>query len=140
MLAGIALMAAALAQGGGAHGHDEIAPAKRESATHAVGCPMVLGALHGSLSQPTDPGSTYSRKRRSLRAGDLRPRPRSVSMFGELIGLWSAATPLRRCGAGKFRWWSLGPGRGTMMVETCCGQAKVVPYFPRRESIFIDRD
>jgi SAM-dependent MidA family methyltransferase len=61
-------------------------------------------------------------------AGDFTTAPEISQMFGELIGLWAAATWRAMGSPGSVRLVELGPGRGTMMRDALRA-AKVVPEF-----------
>ena len=62
------------------------------------------------------------------REGDFITAPEVSQMFGELLGLWAAAT-WRTMGAPKhIRLVELGPGRGTMMADMLRA-IRVVPTF-----------
>ena len=62
------------------------------------------------------------------REGDFITAPEVSQMFGELLGLWAAAT-WRTMGAPKnIRLVELGPGRGTMMADMLRA-IRVVPAF-----------
>ena len=62
------------------------------------------------------------------REGDFITAPEVSQMFGELLGLWAAAT-WRAMGAPRsVRLIELGPGRGTMMADTLRA-IRVVPTF-----------
>ncbi|HZP78710.1 MAG TPA: SAM-dependent methyltransferase [Pseudolabrys sp.] len=65
--------------------------------------------------------------------GDFITAPEISQMFGELIGLWMAATWKQQMGApGNVRIVELGPGRGTMMLDALRA-AQVMPGF--REAV-----
>src|SRR5260370_31259620 len=62
------------------------------------------------------------------REGDFITAPEVSQMFGELLGLWAAAT-WRAMGAPRsVRLVELGPGRGTMMTDMLRA-IRVVPTF-----------
>ena len=60
--------------------------------------------------------------------GDFITAPEISQMFGELIGLWSAAVWQAMGSPENLRLVELGPGRGTMMVDILRA-AKIVPHF-----------
>ncbi len=60
--------------------------------------------------------------------GDFITAPEITQMFGELIGLWMAATWNRMGEPATVRLIELGPGRGTMMADALRA-AKVMPGF-----------
>jgi NADH dehydrogenase [ubiquinone] 1 alpha subcomplex assembly factor 7 len=64
--------------------------------------------------------------------GDFITSPEISQMFGELIGLWMAATWNRMGEPANVRVIELGPGRGTMMADALRA-AKVLPGF--REAV-----
>jgi NADH dehydrogenase [ubiquinone] 1 alpha subcomplex assembly factor 7 len=61
-------------------------------------------------------------------AGDFTTAPEISQMFGELVGLWAAATWRAMDSPAKIRLVELGPGRGTMMLDALRA-AKVIPDF-----------
>jgi NADH dehydrogenase [ubiquinone] 1 alpha subcomplex assembly factor 7 len=61
-------------------------------------------------------------------AGDFITAPEISQMFGELIGLWSAAVWRKMGSPENIRLIELGPGRGTMMADALRA-AKVIPAF-----------
>src|SRR6266849_4000752 len=61
-------------------------------------------------------------------AGDFTTAPEISQMFGELIGLWAAATWRAMGSPGRVSLVELGPGRGTMMVDVLRA-ARVMPDF-----------
>ena len=61
-------------------------------------------------------------------AGDFITAPEISQMFGELIGLWAAATWRAMGSPGEIKLVELGPGRGTMMVDVLRA-ARVMPDF-----------
>jgi len=61
-------------------------------------------------------------------AGDFTTAPEISQMFGELLGLWAAATWRAMGSPDQVRLVELGPGRGTMMLDALRA-AKVVPDF-----------
>jgi SAM-dependent MidA family methyltransferase len=60
--------------------------------------------------------------------GDFVTAPEISQMFGELIGLWSAAAWRAMDSPEKIRLVELGPGRGTMMLDVLRA-ARVMPDF-----------
>ena len=66
----------------------------------------------------TDPEDGYYTTRDPLgRAGDFITAPEISQIFGELIGLWTAAIWQQLGSPGAFRLIELGPGRGTLMMD-----------------------
>jgi NADH dehydrogenase [ubiquinone] 1 alpha subcomplex assembly factor 7 len=61
-------------------------------------------------------------------AGDFTTAPEISQMFGELIGLWTAAAWRAMGSPENVRLVELGPGRGTMMLDALRA-AKVMPDF-----------
>ncbi|MEM1371409.1 MAG: SAM-dependent methyltransferase [Pseudomonadota bacterium] len=61
-------------------------------------------------------------------AGDLITAPEISQIFGELIGLWAAATWQQWGGPVAFNLIELGPGRGTLMADALRA-TRVVPGF-----------
>ncbi len=61
-------------------------------------------------------------------AGDFITAPEISQMFGELIGLWAAATWRAMESPAQVNLVELGPGRGTMMVDVLRA-ARVMPDF-----------
>jgi len=106
----------------------EIAPLEAEIRRRiAVGGPMSV-AQYMELCL-TDPERGYYATRDPFgAAGDFTTAPEISQMFGELIGLWAAATWRAMGSPGNFSLVELGPGRGTMMVDVLRA-AKVVPDF-----------
>ena len=77
----------------------------------------------------THPERGYYTTRDPLgRAGDFVTAPEISQMFGELIGLWAAATWRAMDSPARIRLVELGPGRGTMMVDALRA-ARVMPDF-----------
>jgi len=77
----------------------------------------------------TDPERGYYATRDPFGAGgDFTTAPEISQMFGELIGLWAAATWRAMGAPAKFTLVELGPGRGTMITDVLRA-AKVVPDF-----------
>jgi NADH dehydrogenase [ubiquinone] 1 alpha subcomplex assembly factor 7 len=62
------------------------------------------------------------------RAGDFVTAPEISQMFGELIGLWAAATWQAIGAPAPVRLIELGPGRGTLMADTLRA-ANIMPEF-----------
>jgi NADH dehydrogenase [ubiquinone] 1 alpha subcomplex assembly factor 7 len=60
--------------------------------------------------------------------GDFTTAPEISQMFGELIGLWSAAVWQAMGSPENLRLVELGPGRGTMILDILRA-AKIVPHF-----------
>jgi NADH dehydrogenase [ubiquinone] 1 alpha subcomplex assembly factor 7 len=59
------------------------------------------------------------------RAGDFITAPEISQMFGELLGLWAAATWQIMGAPSPFRIVELGPGRGTLMSDALRATARV---------------
>jgi NADH dehydrogenase [ubiquinone] 1 alpha subcomplex assembly factor 7 len=92
-----------------------------------VGGPMAV-AKYMELCL-TDPERGYYTTRDPLGvAGDFTTAPEISQMFGELIGLWTAAVWRGMGSPRTVRVIELGPGRGTMIVDALRA-AKVVPEF-----------
>jgi SAM-dependent MidA family methyltransferase len=66
--------------------------------------------------------------------GDFVTSPEISQMFGELIGLWAAATWKLMGSPENVRLVELGPGRGTMMLDLLRA-AHIVPHF--RKSLVV---
>ena len=66
------------------------------------------------------------------RRGDFITAPEISQVFGELLGLWAAATWRQMGAPDKVHLVELGPGRGTMMLDAMRA-VKVVPAF--REAV-----
>jgi NADH dehydrogenase [ubiquinone] 1 alpha subcomplex assembly factor 7 len=62
------------------------------------------------------------------RAGDFVTAPEVSQMFGELIGLWAAATWQAMGAPAPVRLIELGPGRGTLMADALRA-ANIMPEF-----------
>jgi len=93
----------------------------------AVGGPMAVA--HYMELCLTDPERGYYARRDPFgAAGDFTTAPEISQMFGELIGLWAAATWRAMGSPGKLNLVELGPGRGTMMVDVLRA-ARVMPDF-----------
>jgi NADH dehydrogenase [ubiquinone] 1 alpha subcomplex assembly factor 7 len=76
-----------------------------------------------------DPEHGYYTTRDPLgRRGDFITAPEVSQMFGEMIGLWMAATWKQMGAPENLRIIELGPGRGTMMKDALRA-AKVMPDF-----------
>ena len=79
----------------------------------------------------TDPRHGYYVTRDPLgAAGDFITAPEISQMFGELIGLWCAATWKIMGSPENVRLVELGPGRGTMMLDALRA-VQIVPEFRR---------
>ncbi len=66
----------------------------------------------------TDPVDGYYTTRDPLgRAGDFVTAPEISQIFGEMIGLWTAAVWQQLGSPAAFRLIELGPGRGTLMMD-----------------------
>src|SRR5204862_297836 len=77
----------------------------------------------------TDPERGYYARRDPFGvAGDFITSPEISQMFGELIGLWAAATWRAMESPAQVNLVELGPGRGTMRGDVL-GGARVVPGF-----------
>jgi len=77
----------------------------------------------------TDPEHGYYTSRNPLGArGDFITAPEVSQMFGELVGLWVAATWKLMGSPENVRLIELGPGRGTLMKDALRA-AKVMPAF-----------
>ncbi|HEX5508326.1 MAG TPA: SAM-dependent methyltransferase, partial [Pseudolabrys sp.] len=76
-----------------------------------------------------DPQHGYYTTRNPLGvAGDFTTSPEISQMFGELIGIWMAATWRQMGSPENIRIIELGPGRGTMMSDALRA-VKVMPAF-----------
>jgi NADH dehydrogenase [ubiquinone] 1 alpha subcomplex assembly factor 7 len=106
----------------------EITPLETEIRRRiALGGPMAV-AQYMELCL-TDPERGYYARRDPFGvAGDFTTAPEISQMFGELIGLWAAATWRAMGSPGRVNLVELGPGRGTMMVDVLRA-AKVMPDF-----------
>jgi NADH dehydrogenase [ubiquinone] 1 alpha subcomplex assembly factor 7 len=106
----------------------EIAPLEAEIRRRiAVGGPMPVA--HYMELCLTDPERGYYARRDPFGvAGDFTTSPEISQMFGELIGLWAAATWRAMGSPGALNLVELGPGRGTMMVDVLRA-ARVMPDF-----------
>ena len=106
----------------------EIAPLEAEIRRRIAGGGPMSVAQYMELCL-TDPERGYYATRDPFgAAGDFTTAPEISQMFGELIGLWAAATWRAMGSPGNFSLVELGPGRGTMMVDVLRA-AKVVPDF-----------
>jgi len=112
----------------------EIVPLEAEIRRRiAVGGPMPVA--HYMELCLTDPERGYYARRDPFGvAGDFITSPEISQMFGELIGLWAAATWRAMGSPGALNLVELGPGRGTMMVDVLRA-ARVMPDF--RAAIFV---
>jgi NADH dehydrogenase [ubiquinone] 1 alpha subcomplex assembly factor 7 len=106
----------------------EIAPLEVEIRRRiAAGGPMPVA--HYMELCLTDPERGYYARRDPFGvAGDFITSPEISQMFGELIGLWAAATWRAMGSPGEVNLVELGPGRGTMMVDVLRA-ARVMPDF-----------
>ena len=106
----------------------EIGPLEAEIRRRiAVGGPMPVA--HYMELCLTDPERGYYARRDPFGvAGDFITSPEISQMFGELIGLWAAATWRAMGSPGEINLVELGPGRGTMMVDVLRA-ARVMPDF-----------
>jgi SAM-dependent MidA family methyltransferase len=68
--------------------------------------------------------------------GDFTTSPEISQMFGELIGLWSAAVWQQMGSPAEVRLIELGPGRGTMMLDMLRA-ANVMPGFRRAIAVHL---
>jgi len=83
----------------------------------------------------TDPDHGYYITRDPLGArGDFITAPEISQIFGELIGLWSAAVWQSMGSPKAFRWVELGPGRGTLMADAVRASSSV-PGFHEAASL-----
>ena len=93
------------------------AAGSRNPPAHQGRRPDAGRAIHDAVPHPSASTATTSRAIRSAPQGDFITAPEISQMFGELIGLWAAAT-WRAMGAPEnVRLVELGPGRGTMMLD-----------------------
>jgi len=106
----------------------EIGPLEAEIRRRiAVGGPMPVA--HYMELCLTDPERGYYAQRDPFGvAGDFITSPEISQMFGELIGLWAAATWRAMGSPAQVNLVELGPGRGTMMVDVLRA-ARVMPDF-----------
>jgi SAM-dependent MidA family methyltransferase len=93
----------------------------------AVGGPMAV-AQYMELCLTDPEHGYYARHDPFGAAGDFTTAPEISQMFGELIGLWAAATWRAMGSPGEINLVELGPGRGTMMVDVLRA-ARVMPDF-----------
>jgi NADH dehydrogenase [ubiquinone] 1 alpha subcomplex assembly factor 7 len=68
--------------------------------------------------------------------GDFTTSPEISQMFGELVGLWSAAVWRQMGAPAEVRLIELGPGRGTMMLDMLRA-ANVMPDFRRAITVHL---
>jgi SAM-dependent MidA family methyltransferase len=106
----------------------EIGPLEAEIRRRiTVGGPMPVA--HYMELCLTDPERGYYARRDPFGvAGDFITSPEISQMFGELIGLWAAATWRAMGSPAQVNLVELGPGRGTMMVDVLRA-ARVMPDF-----------
>ncbi len=77
-----------------------------------------------------DPQDGYYAVRPALGAeGDFLTAPLVSQMFGELIGLWSAAAWDGMGRPSPVRWVELGPGDGTLIADARRAAARALPAF-----------
>ena len=93
----------------------------------AVGGPMAV-AQYMELCLTDPQRGYYARHDPFGIAGDFITAPEISQMFGELIGLWAAATWRAMGSPEEINLVELGPGRGTMMVDVLRA-ARVMPDF-----------
>ncbi|HKA81842.1 MAG TPA: SAM-dependent methyltransferase [Xanthobacteraceae bacterium] len=107
---------------------DDLAPLEREIRRRIeIAGPMAV-VQYMSLCL-THPKHGYYTTRDPLGArGDFTTAPEISQMFGELIGLWTAAAWRAMDSPPKIRLVEMGPGRGTMMLDALRA-AKVMPDF-----------
>src|SRR5262249_36116745 len=105
-----------------------IAPLEAEVRRRIGGGGPVAGARYMERWL-TDPERGYYARRDPFGvAGDFTTSPEISQMFGELIGLWAAASWRAMGSPGALNLVELGPGRGTMMVDVLRA-ARVMPDF-----------
>jgi SAM-dependent MidA family methyltransferase len=93
----------------------------------AVAGPMPVGQ-YMSLCLTHPQHGYYTTRDPFGRTGDFTTAPEISQMFGELIGLWTAAVWRQMGSPTNLRLVELGPGRGTMMLDMLRA-AQVVPGF-----------
>ena len=77
-----------------------------------------------------DPQAGYYATRPALGAeGDFITAPLVSQIFGELIGLWCAATWIALGRPPRVLWVELGPGDGTLIADARRAAARAVPAF-----------
>jgi NADH dehydrogenase [ubiquinone] 1 alpha subcomplex assembly factor 7 len=106
----------------------DIPPLEREIRRHiAAAGPMPVGEYMALCLG--DPTYGYYVTRDPLgAAGDFTTAPEVSQMFGELIGLWMAATWTQMGSPENIRVVELGPGRGTLMKDALRA-TQVMPAF-----------
>ncbi len=82
--------------------------------------------LTSALSDP-DHGYYITRDPFGAR-GDFTTAPEISQIFGELIGLWSAALWQSMGEPHLFNWVELGPGRGTLMADAVRATRKIIGF------------
>src|ERR1700726_2245551 len=93
----------------------------------AVDGPMSVAAFMGlCLGHPAH--GYYMTRDPFGRGGDFVTAPEVSQMFGELLGLWAAATWQAMGAPRSVHVVELGPGRGTMMADMLRA-IRVVPSF-----------
>src|SRR5262249_38390602 len=116
------------AKGGGTADMTDIVPLETEIRRRiAVGGAMAV-AQYMELCLTDPERGYYVRHDPFGAAGDFTTAPEISQMFGELIGLWAAATWRAMGSPGEINLVELGPGRGTMMVDVLRA-ARVMPDF-----------
>ena len=103
----------------------EIGPLEAEIRRRiAVGGPMPVA--HYMELCLTDPERGYYARRDPFGvAGDFITSPEISQMFGELIGLWAAATWRAMESPAQVNLVELGPGRGTMMFTHAISKTRM---------------
>jgi len=71
------------------------------------------------------------------RAGDFTTAPEITQVFGDLLGLWAAATWEAMGGPGRVLLAELGPGRGTLMEDALRAIARAAPGFHAALSVHL---
>jgi SAM-dependent MidA family methyltransferase len=113
---------------------DKLSPLEAEIRRRiAMGGPMPVGQYMTLCLTHPDYGYYTTRDPLGM-AGDFTTSPEISQMFGELIGLWSAAVWKQMESPENVRLIELGPGRGTMMLDALRA-AKALPGF--REAIVV---